>query len=375
VTNTYVNRLRTALGLQQATGLWTNGFGWDLAGRLTNVTSAAGAFGYTYTALYSGYSGRLVQQLGLPSGACVTNLYDPVARLLSTRLKNSGGTTLDWALYGYNTGNQRTTYTNLAGTYNQYTYDPIGQVAKADSTVEVGMLEHVIRDVLNRKAARRFAVLDPLKVVIENYPEGQVEEMDAVNNPEDPSAGTRKVPFSRELYIERDDFMENPPKKCFRLSVGREVRLRYAYIIKCEKVIKDAQGNILEIHCTYDPETKSGLPTANRKVKATVHWVSAHDAVNAEVRLYDRLFNKENPSEVEEGKDFLSNLNPNSLEVLPACKLEPSLIAPSEGVRYQFERLGYFAVDPDSAPGKPVFNRTVALRDSWAKIEKRDKAK
>jgi glutaminyl-tRNA synthetase len=210
-------------------------------------------------------------------------------------------------------------------------------------------------------------------VVIDNYPEGQVEEMDAVNNPEDASAGTRKVPFSKVLYIEQDDFREDPPKEFFRLSPGREVRLRYAYFIKCTSVVKDASGEITEVHCTYDPATYGGNAPDKRKVKATIHWVSAAQAVSGEVRLYDNLFLKEDPGQVEEGQDFTANLNPKSLEVLTECKLEPALADAVAGTRYQFERLGYFSVDADSAPGKPVFNRTVTLKDAWAKIEKRGK--
>ena len=199
-----------------------------------------------------------------------------------------------------------------------------------------------------------------------------VEELDAVNNPEDASAGTRKIPFSKTLYIEQDDFREVPPPKYYRLSPGKEVRLRYGYIIKCESVVKDAEGNVVEVHCTYDPDSRSGGPTSNRKVKATIHWVSAAHAVDAEVRNYDTLFTKENPDDVEEGQDFTANLNPNSLEVLHA-KVEPSLKDATSGARYQFERMGYFCVDPDSVPGKPVFNKTIGLKDTWAKIEQREK--
>ena len=251
--------------------------------------------------------------------------------------------------------------------------DKIG-VSKKDSIIDVAMLEWSIREDLNKQAQRTMAVLNPVKVIITNYPENKVEELPAVNNPEDESAGTRIVPFCRELYIEQDDFREVPPPKYFRLSPGTEVRLRYAYIIKCEKVVKDTQGKIIEIHCTYDPETKSGLPTANRKVKATIHWVSAPDAVDAEVRLYDRLFIKENPDDVEEGKDFLSNLNPKSLQVLTQCKVEPMLGTAAPGDRFQFERTGYFCADiKDSKPGAPVFNRIVTLKDTWAKIVQQGK--
>jgi glutaminyl-tRNA synthetase len=249
--------------------------------------------------------------------------------------------------------------------------DIIG-VAKRDSVIDVSLLEYAIRDDLNKHAQRAMAVLNPLKVIITNYPEGKTEELDAVNNPEDESAGRRKIPFGREIFIEQDDFREVPPPKYFRLSPGTEVRLRYAYIIKCEKVVKNSSGNIVELHCTYDPETQSGLPNANRKVKSTIHWVSAQHAANVEVRLYDRLFVKENPDDVDEGKDFLSNLNPNSLQVLKHCKAEPMLGRAKAGDHFQFERMGYFAVDAkDSAPNAPVFNRIVTLKDTWAKIEKK----
>jgi glutaminyl-tRNA synthetase len=232
-----------------------------------------------------------------------------------------------------------------------------------DIVVDVGMLEHAVRDDLNRHAARVMAVLQPLRVVIENYPEGQSEELDAVNNPEDPSGGTRKVPFSRVVYIEKDDFREDPPKKFFRLAPGREVRLRYAYFITCREVIKDAAGNITELRCTYDPATRGGDSTDGRSPKATLHWVSAAHAVAAEVRLYDRLFNEERP-------DNDSPINPNSLEILSSCQVEPSLKLAKPLDRFQFERQGYFCVDPDTTSGQLVFNRTVTLRDTWAKIEK-----
>jgi glutaminyl-tRNA synthetase len=244
-------------------------------------------------------------------------------------------------------------------------------VAKRDSTVDVALLEHAIREDLNRRSPRVMAVLQPLKIVIDNFPEGQVEEVEAVNNPEDASMGTRKVPFSRVLYIERDDFREDPPKKFFRLSPGNEVRLRYAYIIKCVDVVKDANGEIVELHCTYDPTTRSG--SSGRSVKGTLHWVSAADAVDAEVRIYDRLFSVEDPGSGADG-DWKSQLNPDSLKVLSGCKLEPGMASATPGMRYQFERMGYFCVDPDSAKGKLVFNRTVSLRDTWAKIEKSQKA-
>jgi glutaminyl-tRNA synthetase len=243
-------------------------------------------------------------------------------------------------------------------------------VAKNDSVVDVALLEHCIRTDLNRRAPRVMGVLRPLRVVIDNYPEGQVEELEAVNNPEDPSAGTRKVPFSQVLYIEQDDFREEPPPKYYRLSPGREVRLRYAYFIKCVGVVKDEKtGEVVEVHCTYDPETRGGDAPDGRKVKATIHWVSAQHAVDAEVRLYDRLFVKENPDDAEDGQDFRSNVNPDSLEILTESKLEPSLAKTAPGTIFQFERQGYFCVDShDSYPDRMVFNRTVALRDSWAKI-------
>jgi glutaminyl-tRNA synthetase len=246
-------------------------------------------------------------------------------------------------------------------------------VSKSEGSIELAMLEHFVREDLNKRALRMMAVLRPLKVVIDNYPEGQTEEMDAVNNPEDAAAGTRKVPFSRELYIEQDDFREDPPKGYFRLSPGREVRLRYGYFITCQSVVKNDKGEVIEVHCTYDPATRGGNAPDGRKVKSTIHWVSASHAVDAEVRIYETLFAKENPNQVEEGKDFLSNLNPNSLETIPNAKVEPSVTNASSGSRYQFERLGYFCVDPDSKPGRPVFNRTVALKDTWAKIENKSK--
>ena len=242
-------------------------------------------------------------------------------------------------------------------------------LAKRNSTVDYAMLEHSIREDLNQTSPRVMAVLRPLRVVIDNYPESQVEELDAVNNPEDPSAGTRKVPFSRVVYIERADFHEDPPRKFFRLTPDREVRLRYAFIVKCVGVVKDENGEVVEVHCTYDPDTRRDRPAAGRKVKATIHWVSAEQAISAEVRLYDHFFTKPDPDNVEEGKEFTDYLNPHSLEVLTDCKLEPSLADAELGARFQFERQGYFCVDTDdSAPGAPVFNRTVTLRDTWAKI-------
>ena len=243
-------------------------------------------------------------------------------------------------------------------------------LAKRNSTVDYAMLEHCIREELNRTAPRVMAVLRPLRVVIDNYPQDQVEDLDAINNPEDASAGTRQVPFSRVVYIEREDFREDPPRKFFRLAPGREVRLRYAYIIKCVSVVKDDTGEITEIHCTYDSETRSGGPAAGRKVKATIHWVSAEQAVTTEVRLYDHLFTKPDPDNVKDGQAFTDYLNPHSLQVLTDCKVEPSLTQAEAGSRFQFERQGYFCVDTvDSSPGRPVFNRTVTLRDTWAKIQ------
>ena len=248
-------------------------------------------------------------------------------------------------------------------------------VSKTNGSIELAMLEHFVREDLNKRSPRVMAVLRPLKVVIDNYPENQVEEMDAVNNPEDASAGTRKVPFSRVLFIEQDDFREDPPKGYFRLSPGREVRLRYGYFITCKSIVKNDKGEVVEVHCTYDPASRGGNSPDGRKVKSTIHWVSAANAIDAEVRIYENLFTKENPGEVEEGQDFTANLNPNSLEVITNAKLEPSLANAAAGSRYQFERLGYFCVDPDSKPGKPVFNRTVALKDTWAKVEKKQGGK
>ena len=244
-------------------------------------------------------------------------------------------------------------------------------VSKTNGTLELAMLEHFVREDLNKRAPRVMAVLRPLKVVIDNYPENQAEEVEAVNNPEDESAGKRKVPFSRVLYIEQDDFREDPPKQYYRLSPGREVRLRYGYFITAKSVVKNGKGEVVEVHCTYDPATRGGNAPDGRKVKSTIHWVSAAHAIDAEVRLYDKLFSQEDPDQLEEGQEFTANLNPNSLEVISQAKLEPSLANPPVGSRYQFERLGYFCVDPDAKPGKPVFNRTVALKDTWAKIEKR----
>jgi glutaminyl-tRNA synthetase len=241
-------------------------------------------------------------------------------------------------------------------------------VAKKENVIDVALLEHTVREDLNRRAPRALAVLRPIKVIIDNYPEGKTEEVEAINNPEDPSAGSRRIPFSRELYIDEDDFREDPPKKFFRLSPGVEVRLRYAYILKCERVVKDAAGAIAELRCTIDAESLNGA-TAQRRVKGTIHWVSAAHARTAEVRLYDRLFNSEEPG--EDGRDPLSDLNPRSLEVLTGAKIEPSLASAPVGARFQFERNGYFSVDPDSRDGRPVFNRTVTLKDTWAKIEKR----
>lgn len=252
--------------------------------------------------------------------------------------------------------------------------DEIG-VAKFNSVIDVTVLENSIRGYLNKTAPRIMGVLRPLKVVIENYPDGKEEELDAVNNPEDASMGTRKTPFSREIYIERDDFREDPPKEFFRLAPGREVRLRYAYFIKCTGVIKDKNtGDIAELRCSYDPATRGGDAPDGRKVKATLHWVSARHAVEADARLYDRLFTKPNPENVSEGQDYKENINANSLELVKSCKIEPAVRSAKVFERYQFERLGYFCVDPkDTSPARPVFNRIVTLKDTWAKIEKRSK--
>jgi glutaminyl-tRNA synthetase len=248
-------------------------------------------------------------------------------------------------------------------------------VSKFSGVIDMSWLEDALRDDLNKRARRVLGVLNPLRVVIENYPEGQTEELEAVNNPEDPAAGTRKVPFGRVLYVEQDDFRENPPKDFFRLSPGREVRLRYAYFVKCVGVTKDpATGQVTELRCTYDPATRGGNAPDGRKVKATIHWVSADHAVEAEVRLYNHLFTKADPDDVPEGSDYKANLNPESLIVLKSCRLEPSLATAAPGETFQFERLGYFCVDRvDSKPGALVFNRAVTLRDTWAKIEKGQK--
>jgi len=251
--------------------------------------------------------------------------------------------------------------------------DRIG-IAKANSTVDVALLEYCVREDLNKSAMRVMAVLDPLRVVIENYPEDKTEELEAVNNPEDESAGKRTIPFSRVIYIEREDFREDPPKKFFRLAPGREVRLKHAYYVTCTGVVKDEKtGEITELRCTYDPESRGGWAPDNRKVKGTLHWVSADHAADAEVRLYDRLFSGEDPDDVEEGADFTDNLNPESLVTLTDCKVEPCLKNVEPGARFQFLRKGYFCADTDSAPGRPVFNRTVTLRDTWAKIEQAKK--
>ena len=245
-------------------------------------------------------------------------------------------------------------------------------MAKADSNIDIAFLEHFVREDLNKKAPRVMGVINPLKVVIDNYPEGRFEELDAINNPEDLSAGKRKIPFSKILYIEKEDFMEDPPKKFYRLAPGREVRLRYAYFIKCNDVIKDKDGNITELHCTYDPETKGGDAPDGRKVRATLHWVSAEHSIKAEIRLYDRLFLNENPLKTQGSGDYRDNINPDSLKVVTDCMLEPSLAKAAPGDIYQFERLGYFSVDPDTAEDNIVFNRTSTLRDQWAKINKRN---
>jgi glutaminyl-tRNA synthetase len=248
-------------------------------------------------------------------------------------------------------------------------------VAKRESLVEMSLLEYFIREDLNRRAPRFMGVLRPLKVVIENYPEGRAEELEAVNNPEDPDAGTRPVPFSRTLFIEREDFREDPPKKFYRLAPGREVRLRYAYFITCREVVRDSAGQVAELRCTYDPETRGGDAPDGRKVKSTLHWVSAEHALEAEVRLYDSLFTVPDPDRAREGQDFTDFLNPNSLEVLESCRVEPALAEADPGFRCQLERQGYFCVDPDSRGGHLVLNRTVTLRDSWAKIEGKGKGR
>lgn len=250
--------------------------------------------------------------------------------------------------------------------------DRIG-VAKADSTVDIALLEHCLREDLNKRALRVMAVLHPLKVIIDNYPEGQEEWLDAENNPEDPTAGSRKIPFSREVYIEQDDFREDPPKKFYRLSPGKEIRLKHAYYIKCERVEKNEKtGEILQLHCTYDPQSRGGWTNDGRMVKGTSHWVSAAHAVDAEMRLYEHLFLKENPEDVKEGETFKDNLNPNSLEVLTGCKVEPGLAKSKPGDGFQFLRQGYFCLDPDTKEGKLIFNRTASLRDTWSKIEKKN---
>ena len=255
-----------------------------------------------------------------------------------------------------------------AGSIRQFC-DTIG-IAKATSTIDVGVLENNVREDLNKTASRVMAVQKPLKLILIDYPEDQVEMLQAVNNPESPEAGSREIPLSRELYIERDDFHENPPGKFFRLKPGGEVRLRYAYIIRCEEVIKDDNGNIVELHCTHDADSRSGMPGAGRRVKGTLHWVSASHCLQAEVRLYDRLFLKEDPSDVADGENYLDNLNPESLQTLTDCQVEPSLAQAQPGDRFQFERLGYYCVDRDSKPERLVLNRTVSLRDRWAKLQK-----
>jgi glutaminyl-tRNA synthetase len=242
-------------------------------------------------------------------------------------------------------------------------------VAKANSTVDLAMLEHFVRQDLNKTSPRVMGVLNPVKMIIDNYPEGHVDELEAINNPEDESAGTRVVPFTRELYIERDDFREDPPRKFYRLAPGREVRLRYAYFVTCTDVVKDENGEVVELHCTYDPATRGGDAPDGRKVRGTLHWVSAPHAIEAEVRLYDRLFAVPDPMDTAEGESFVDNVNPNSLQV-STCMIEPTVQGAAPGTRYQFERKGYFCVDPDTTGDRLVFNRTITLRDSWAKIEK-----
>jgi glutaminyl-tRNA synthetase len=248
----------------------------------------------------------------------------------------------------------------------------VGVGGKANQVAEPHQLEDCVREDLNRRAPRAMAVMDPLKVTITNYPQGQTEDVDAVNNPEDPAAGTRKVPFSGELFIEREDFREDPPPKFFRLAPGREVRLRYGYFIRCDEVVKDSAGEVVELRCAYDPATRGGDAPDGRKVKATLHWVASKTAVPAEFRLYDHLFLKPDPDDVQPGQSYLDNLNPNALQVKRGF-VEPSVASSAPGTRYQFERLGYFCTDPDSTPLQPVFNRTVTLRDTWARIEKASK--
>ena len=248
-------------------------------------------------------------------------------------------------------------------------------VSKTNGITELSLLEYCVREDLNRRALRVMGVLHPLRVVIDNYPDGLVEQMEAINNPEDPGDGARNVPFSKVLYIEQDDFREDPPKQFYRLSPGREVRLRYGYFITCTSVTKNPQGEVVEVHCSYDPATRGGNAPDGRKVKSTIHWVSADHAVNAEVRLYETLFTKEDPDDVEEGREFTDNLNPKSMEILTGAKLEPSVADAPPGTRYQFERLGYFCVDPESTPRNLVFNRTVTLKDAWAKIENKTPGK
>ena len=244
-------------------------------------------------------------------------------------------------------------------------------INRTSSLTEIALLEHSLRDDLNRRAERRMAVLNPLKVVIENFPEGETDYLDAVNNPEDESAGTRRVPFSREIYVERDDFMEDPPRRFYRLAPGREVRLRYGYFIKCEEAVKDETGNVVELRCTYDPETRGGSAPDGRRVRATLHWVSAEHAVDAEVRLYDSLFTIPNPNDTPDGREWTDFINPDSLSILTGCKVEPSLSGREPGETFQFERIGYFAADRDATPALPVFNRAVSLRDTWARIQRR----
>ncbi len=284
---------------------------------------------------------------------------------------------LDWVEGGYVKGLDDPRMPTLSGFRRRgYSAEAIRDfcerigIAKRENVIEYALLEHCLREDLNKKAQRAMAVLKPIRVVIDNYPAGQTEMMDAVNNPEDPAAGSRKVPFSGELFIERDDFMEVPAPKYFRLYPGNEVRLRYAYLVKCVSVEKDAAGNVTVVHCTYDPATRGGNTPDGRKVKATIHWVSAPHAVDAQVRLYEHMFSKEDPDDAPPGKDWRANLNPNSLQVVTA-KVEPSLREGKPGDKYQFERLAYFCVDPDSTPGKPVFNRTVTLKDTWTKIAKK----
>jgi glutaminyl-tRNA synthetase len=328
--------------------------------------------------LYDWFIDRLIEVGATPQGIDYRPRQTEFARLNLTYVMMSKRKLLELVNEGHVSGWDDPRMPTLSGMRRRgYTPEAIRDlcarvgVTKYNSRTDFALLENCVRDHLNRTSPRRMAVLRPLRVVIENYPEGQSEDLEAINNPEDESAGARKVPFSRWLYIERDDFLEEPPKKFFRLAPGREVRLRYAYLITCTGVVKDAAGEIVEIRCTYDPATRGGDAPDGRRVKATLHWVSAAHAVKAEVRLYDHLFRTEDPEDAPEGETFRVNLNRDSLEVIPDARLEPSLADAAAGDRFQFERLGYFCVDPDSSPGGGVFNRTATLKDTWAKVKER----